>query len=161
MRTGGRRTAAGDGFGKAGWWLTATAALVAAAGSMAPSEASSPTPARTPITAAAAVPHAYVDYTLPASAPDPLLPKLGDAGRAGLDRAALTHLALRSRLFQSDAMVILKDGRLLDDWRYGKPAEPIEVGAITQSVTGLAIGRLLYTGKLRSLDLPVATWCAS
>lgn len=134
--------------------LGAATALLAACGWCAASEASGQAPAPPPQ-------HAYVEYSLPAGAaasPDPLLPKPGDAARAGVDQAALTHLALRSRLFQSDAMVILKDGRLLDDWRYDQPAAPIEVGAITQSVAGLAIGRLLYTGKIRSLDLPVATW---
>jgi CubicO group peptidase (beta-lactamase class C family) len=117
--------------------------------------------------------HSYVQYTVPppsgapAGAPaaasaaagtDPLLPAWPDAASAGLDAAALTHLLLRAEMFHSDAVVIVKDGRLVVDARFGQPSEPIEVGSITKSVAGLAIGRLLATGKLASLDTPVASW---
>jgi CubicO group peptidase (beta-lactamase class C family) len=108
------------------------------------------------------IPHAYVEYTItPANRSakaDPQLPAFPDAASAGVDPAALTHLMLRAKLFSSDAVVVLKDGRLVAEGRFEKPAGPIEVGSITKSVTGLAIGRLLDTGKIRSLDEPVATW---
>ncbi|HYL04989.1 MAG TPA: serine hydrolase [Thermoanaerobaculia bacterium] len=111
-----------------------------------------------------AIPHSYVEYTVPRAASpagkaaDPQLPAYPDAASAGLDRTALTHLMLRAELFHSDAVVVLKDGRLVSDARFGKPPGPIEAGSITKSVAGLAIGRLLYTGKIRSLDEPVADW---
>ncbi|MBV8200100.1 MAG: beta-lactamase family protein [Acidobacteria bacterium] len=139
--------------------LLAATVLVAAAHAPAlPPAPAPPAPSSPAVTSA--IPHAYVEYTGAPMPPgnDPLLPPFPDAASAGLDQAALTHLMLRANLFHSDAVVILKDGRLVADARFGKPAGPIEVGSITKSVAGLAIGRLLYTGKIRSLDEPVATW---
>jgi CubicO group peptidase (beta-lactamase class C family) len=108
---------------------------------------------------APAAPHAYVQYTVPSPAGagrDLLLPEILDAKRAGVDPAALSRLLEGAKLSHSDALVILKDGRLLGDWRFDQPAEPIELGSITKSVAGLAIGRLLQSGRIRSLDEPVA-----
>ncbi|HEV3457702.1 MAG TPA: serine hydrolase [Thermoanaerobaculia bacterium] len=158
--------------------LLGAAAFLAAAGGRPPSavaaSAAATTPAApaTPATPAAPVsvaptsliPHAYVEYTVPRAAtaagkaPDPQLPAYPDAASAGLDQADLTHLMLRAELFHSEAVVLLRSGRLVSDIRFGKPAGPIEVGSITKSVAGLAIGRLLFTGKIRSLDEPVADW---
>jgi CubicO group peptidase (beta-lactamase class C family) len=138
--------------------------LSAAAGAALLGAAALPGAAPAPAAPTSAVPHSYVEYTVPAaahpagSAPDPQLPPFPDAASAGVDQAALTHLMLRANLFHSDAVVILADGRLVAEARFGKPAGPIEVSSITKSVTGLAIGRLLYTGKIRSLDEAVATW---
>jgi CubicO group peptidase (beta-lactamase class C family) len=130
--------------------------------------AASPPPAGPPRVAAAAPPavaHTYISYTIGPPSPaagaagaDPLLPAWPDAQSAGIDPAALTHLMLRAELFHSDALVVVKDGRLVVDSRFGRPSGPIEVGSITKSVAGLAIGRLLATGKLGSLDAPVAGW---
>jgi CubicO group peptidase (beta-lactamase class C family) len=133
------------------------------AGASAASAASAPL-AAPPVATPQAPPHAYVPYVVPAAAPgagpaaDPQLPAYPDARSAGLDPDALTHLMLRAALFQSDAVVILAGGRLVADARFGKPPGPIEVGSITKAVAGLAIGRLLSTGKIRSLDEPVAAW---
>ncbi len=111
-------------------------------------------------TIGAAAPHSYVNYTIPSppGAVDPLLPPIADAGAAGIDPTALAHLVLRARALHSDAVVILKDGRLLRDMRFGHAAEPIESGSIAKSVVAVAIGHLLYTGQLRSLDEPVSSW---
>jgi CubicO group peptidase (beta-lactamase class C family) len=152
----GRRARRSAAIGAA--LLAAVAVLGAAAAPQAPP--ASPAPAAP----TSAIPHSYVEYTVPApahpagSAPDPQLPPFPDAASAGVDQAALTHLMLRANLFHSAAVVILEDGRLVAEARFGKPAGPIEVSSITKSVTGLAIGRLLYTGKIRSLDETVATW---
>jgi CubicO group peptidase (beta-lactamase class C family) len=123
------------------------------------------TPAQAPLVpptppATAATAHAYVNYTIPAQpgALDPLLPPIADAGAAGIDSTALAHLVLRARALHSDAVVILKDGRLLRDMRFGQAAEPLESGSIAKSVVAVAIGHLLYTGQIHSLDEPVATW---
>ncbi len=111
------------------------------------------------VPAALRVPHAYEDYTLPRpSGPDPMLPAFPDARSAGLDAEAFTHLMLRARFFHSDAVVVLKDGRLVANQRFGKAAAPIELMSATKSVAALAIGRLLETGRIRSLDQLVATW---
>jgi CubicO group peptidase (beta-lactamase class C family) len=146
----------------AGALLLAAVALLTAAARQGPAPPPAPGPART--APAVPVPHVYVSYTIPPAAPGaggapgPAPPPYPDAASAGVDPDALTHLMLRANLFHSDAVVILEDGRLVADVRFGKPAGPIEVGSITKAVTGLAIGRLLYTGKIRSLDEPAAAW---
>lgn len=124
-----------------------------------------PATSATPEITAGAAPagHAYVHHTVPlppgtTPATDWLLPKIEDLRAAGIDSAALTHLILRARILKSDALVVLKDGKLLADVRFVQPVEPIECGSITKSVAALAIGRLLETGRIRSLDAPVSTW---
>jgi CubicO group peptidase (beta-lactamase class C family) len=137
-------------------------AILAAAGCLAASGA--PIPA--PPTSGAAPPgplpnHAYVHYTVPrppGAAPDPLFGQAAGATNAGLDAEALTHLLLRARALHSDAVVVVRDGRLAADVRFDKPVAPIELNSATRSVAALAIGHLLQTGKIRSLDEPVARW---
>jgi CubicO group peptidase (beta-lactamase class C family) len=74
---------------------------------------------------------------------------------AGIDAAALDRILQRARETKTDALVILQDGRMVGDWRFGKAAQPIEAMSATKSVVSLAIGRLVDTGKLR-LEDPVA-----
>jgi CubicO group peptidase (beta-lactamase class C family) len=139
----------------------ALAAALAANGRLAAAAPAAAAPA--PAAAGGEIPapaaHAYVDYTIPqAPAADPLLPRIADAASAGLDPQAVTHLLLRARLLHSDAVVILVNGRLLTDVRLRQPAEPIELMSVTKSMAGLAIGRLLHTGRISSLDEPVSHW---
>jgi CubicO group peptidase (beta-lactamase class C family) len=102
-------------------------------------------------------PHKHVDYTIETKSAVQPFPKV-DAKAAGIDPAALERLLKRAEETHSDALVILKDGKLVGDWRFGKPVEPIEAMSVTKSVTSLAIGNLLYKGKIRSLDEPVSTY---
>jgi CubicO group peptidase (beta-lactamase class C family) len=100
-------------------------------------------------------PHKYVDYTIETKAAPAAFEKV-DPKAAGIDPTALDRLVKRAEETHSDALVILKDGKLVGDWRFGKPAEPIEVMSVTKSVVNVAIGHLVYTGKIRSLDQPVS-----
>ncbi|HVT61726.1 MAG TPA: serine hydrolase [Thermoanaerobaculia bacterium] len=103
--------------------------------------------------------HKYVDYTAAPEGAAAVAPAAAvDPRAAGIDAKALAHLLERARAAHSDAVVILKDGRLAADFRFGKPAAPIETMSATKSVVNLAIGHLIYTGKIRSLDEPVATF---
>ncbi len=102
-------------------------------------------------------PHKYADYTIESKGAAQPFPKV-DAKAAGIDPAALERLLKRAEETHTDALVILKDGKLVGDWRFGKPAEPIEVMSVTKSVASLAIGNLLHQGKIRSLDEPVSTY---
>lgn len=99
--------------------------------------------------------HKYVDYTVANSAKVQPFEKI-DAKAAGIDSAALERLVKRAEETHSDALVILKDGKLVGDWRFGKPARTIEAMSATKSIVSMAIGRLVTTGKLR-IDDPVAT----
>jgi CubicO group peptidase (beta-lactamase class C family) len=101
------------------------------------------------------IPHKYVDYTIETKMAPAAFEKV-DPKAAGIDPAALDRLVKRAQETHSDALVILKDGKLVGDWRFGKPAEPIEAMSATKSVVNVAIGRLVYTGKIRSIDQPVS-----
>jgi len=106
--------------------------------------------------AAPAVQHEYVDYTIASPAKVQPFEKV-DPKAAGIDPAALERLVKRAEETHSDALVILRDGKLVGDWRFGKPAGPIEAMSVTKSIVNLAIGRLVTTGKLR-IEEPVATF---
>ena len=73
----------------------------------------------------------------------------------GVDQAVLAKIKQRGQESRSDAIVIYKDGKLVAEWYFGKPQAPIEAMSATKSIVGLAIGRLIDTGKLKSLDQPV------
>ena len=101
--------------------------------------------------------HEYVDSTIASPAAVKPFEKV-DPKAAGIDPAALERLVKRAEETHSDSLVILKDGKLVGEWRFGKPAEPIEVMSVTKSVVNLAIGRLVETKKIESIDVPVATF---
>ena len=69
---------------------------------------------------------------------------------------ALERLKARAEAEGSDAVVVVKDGRLIADWDFGKKRGPIEAMSATKSVVSLAIGRLIDQGKIKSLDQPVS-----
>ena len=98
--------------------------------------------------------HDYVD--LPITSATTVTPfERFDPASAGLELEALDRLVRRAGETNTDALVILADGRLVGDWRFDKPARPIEAMSATKSVANLAIGRLVATDKVR-IDDPVA-----
>lgn len=100
--------------------------------------------------------HDYVEFTVAHPAAVQPFEKI-DPKAAGIDPAALDRLVKRAGETHSDALIVLKDGKLVGDWRFDKPAGPIEAMSVTKSIVNLALGRLVTTGKLR-LDEPVATF---
>jgi CubicO group peptidase (beta-lactamase class C family) len=78
-----------------------------------------------------------------------------EPGEVGIDKAALERLRERAKEADSDAVVVVKDGRLVADWDFGRDRGPIEAMSATKSIVNLAIGRLIDQGKIRSLDQPV------
>jgi len=77
------------------------------------------------------------------------------ATQHGLSAKAFDRLMERARQTESDALIILKDGKTVGEWYFDKPQGPIEAMSATKSVVALAIGRLLLDGRLESLDVPV------
>jgi CubicO group peptidase (beta-lactamase class C family) len=72
-----------------------------------------------------------------------------------LDPGALEALEKRAAELDTDALVVLVDGKVvLQKWLIGKPRKLISA-SVTKSVVALAIGRLVTLGKLR-VDQPVA-----
>lgn len=72
-----------------------------------------------------------------------------------IDPAALSALERRARATESTSVVIYRDGALVAEWPVGQHAAPIEAMSATKSVVSLAIGRLIDTRKLTSIDQPV------
>ncbi|MBI2930057.1 MAG: beta-lactamase family protein [Planctomycetes bacterium] len=80
-------------------------------------------------------------------------------GRAStIDKTALDALVKRAGELDTDALIVMKDGEVvLEKWFDGEPRR-IESMSVTKSIVSMAVGRLLATGKLASLDEPVHTW---
>ena len=57
----------------------------------------------------------------------------------------------------TDALVVLRDGRLVGQWYFGGTAERIETMSMTKSVVGLVIGTLVDAGRI-ALDDRIAKY---
>ncbi len=77
---------------------------------------------------------------------------------AELDPIAVGKLVARAEDARSDALVVMKDGKLVGEWHFGRPDGLIETMSMTKSIVNLAIGRLIDAGKIKSIDEPVYTF---
>jgi CubicO group peptidase (beta-lactamase class C family) len=75
-----------------------------------------------------------------------------------VDPLALQQLLRAAQAAHSDAVVIWKDGREVGAWYFGNPPKRIEAMSATKSIVNLAIGRLVTTGAIRSIDDPVSKY---
>ena len=73
----------------------------------------------------------------------------------GLDLDALDALHMRAEETNSDALVILRNGKLVLEETFGTEPGPIESMSVTKSVVSLAVGHLIDAGTIESLDTPV------
>lgn len=89
------------------------------------------------------------------AAPPRDLPRATSPEAEGVDPKALERLLEEAKATHSSAVVILKNGKLIGEWTFGKPATRIEAMSVTKSVVGLAVVKLLADGKIPSLDVPV------
>ena len=124
--------------------------LLAACAGAPPPAAPRPAPSAAPtaLWAAPALPS-------PAQSAQPAPLPVGDPAAEGIDPAQLAALVERAAATSSDALVILKNGKLVGEWYFGKPRTPIETMSVTKSVVGLAVGLLIDAGQVASLDVPV------
>ena len=76
----------------------------------------------------------------------------------GLDVDALDALYQRAEEANSDALVILRNGKVVVDESFGTAVGPIESMSVTKSVVSLALGHLIDAGTIDSLDTPVHTF---
>jgi len=84
---------------------------------------------------------------------------VGYAGAALADNKsnALKALVDGAKASQSDTFLVMRDGKVLADYRRpGAAAAPIDMMSCTKSLVGLAVGRLVTQGKLKSVDEPVS-----
>lgn len=80
----------------------------------------------------------------------------GDAFELGLDGKALDQLLAEAEATKSDALIVLKDGKVIAERYFGQKRGPIETMSVTKSITALAVVMLVESGKLASLDQPIS-----
>lgn len=76
----------------------------------------------------------------------------------GVDHEALRQLVALEKEYETDALVVVKNGVLVGSWNWSKSQSRIETMSVTKSVVGMAIGSLLQEGLLSSVDEPVHTF---
>lgn len=74
---------------------------------------------------------------------------------SGFNREKFAKFLERAEQSHSDALVIMKDGKLVGEWYFGRPPGRIEAMSATKSIVSLAIGKLIDSQKIKSLDQPV------
>jgi CubicO group peptidase (beta-lactamase class C family) len=82
----------------------------------------------------------------------------GQGAPSAIDSTALRRLLNAAEAAHSDAVVIWKDGRKIGAWYFGKEPRRIEAMSATKSIVNLAIGRLVTTGAIRSVDDSVSKY---
>jgi CubicO group peptidase (beta-lactamase class C family) len=88
---------------------------------------------------------------------DASLPK-GEAEKLGMDGAALDMLIRDASGNDTDALVVLRDGKLVAERTFGRAIAPIHTMSVTKFITAIAVAMLLEDGKISSLDAPLSTW---
>ncbi len=73
----------------------------------------------------------------------------------GINQKALETLIRRAEETHSDALLVLKDGRLVGEWYFGRERGKIQLMSATKSVVSLIVGKLIDEGKIKSADQPV------
>jgi len=86
-------------------------------------------------------------------------PVEANPAKVGVDPAALDRLIRYAGRYDTDALVVVKDGKLLCDRTFLRPRGPCTMQSITKVVSSLAIPLLVEESKLsRDLDAPLTTW---
>lgn len=74
----------------------------------------------------------------------------------GIAQAAIDSLQRKAEAMKSDALLVVRDGKIVHEWTYPGFAMPWNPQSITKAITGLGVGVLLDRGAIPSLDLPLA-----
>jgi CubicO group peptidase (beta-lactamase class C family) len=82
----------------------------------------------------------------------------GDAEKLGFDGPALDRLIAAARDAQTDALLIVKDGRIVCERYFRGRRGRIQLMSVTKFLTAMAIALLVEEGKIASLDAPLSTW---
>lgn len=80
---------------------------------------------------------------------------IGDPLQEGLDGPALKEMLEHAAKGRSDAVVVLKNGKVVVYERFGKEDAPVQLRSVTKVLTGTAVGMLLDQGALTGADAPV------
>jgi CubicO group peptidase (beta-lactamase class C family) len=82
----------------------------------------------------------------------------GGITSAKVDGPALHKLVVAARDSYSDALVVVKNGRILCERTFGQPRGKLHTMSVTKFVMALGIAMLLEEEKIASLDAPLSTW---
>jgi CubicO group peptidase (beta-lactamase class C family) len=86
-------------------------------------------------------------------------PVEADPEKVGVDPTALDRLIRYAGRYDTDALLVVKDGKLLCDRTFLRPRGPCTLESITTVVASFAIPLLVEDGKLpRDLDTPLTVW---
>jgi CubicO group peptidase (beta-lactamase class C family) len=89
--------------------------------------------------------------------PAGFLPRARPAA-VGMDEDALRALVRDAEASLTDAIIVIKDGKVVVERTFGRPRGAMSTMSVTKSIVGLAVGMLIADGRIRSLDEPLGTW---
>lgn len=75
---------------------------------------------------------------------------------AGIAASVIDSVQRAAEAMKSDALLILRDGKIVHEWTYRGFTMPFNPQSVTKAVTGLGVGVLLDGGQIPSLDLPLS-----
>jgi CubicO group peptidase (beta-lactamase class C family) len=90
-----------------------------------------------------------------AAPPAPLARTAVGPALGSVEPRALDRLIGAANASHSDALVVLRGGDLVAAWHAGGQRQLIETMSATKSILNLAIGRLVTTGAIETIDQPV------
>jgi CubicO group peptidase (beta-lactamase class C family) len=76
----------------------------------------------------------------------------------GVSEKALVELIQRSALSDSEALIVMKNGKVIVEKYFARGKSRTSIQSVTKSFTSLLIGSLLEDGKLKSLDENITQW---
>ena len=88
-------------------------------------------------------------------------PTLESIAAAGIDSVGLDVLVAEASTADTDALIVLKDGRAVCERYFGRERGAIPLMSVTKAVSSLAIPMLLEKRKIPSLDAPLSHWFPS
>lgn len=77
------------------------------------------------------------------------------AAEAGIAQATIDSLQPAAEATKSDALLILRDGKVVHEWTYEGFRMPFNPQSVTKAISGLGVGVLLDRGAITTLDLPL------
>jgi CubicO group peptidase (beta-lactamase class C family) len=82
----------------------------------------------------------------------------GTPEEAGADRASLEKLVAACQTTDTHALIVIANGHTVVERQFGHDPTPTELMSVTKGVVGLAIGKLVTEGKIRSVDEPLSAF---
>ncbi len=76
----------------------------------------------------------------------------------GLDGKVVDELIDGAERANSDALLVIRDGAVVVDRRWGKENTPIETRSVTKGIAALAVLALIADGAIESLDVRLSTF---